>query len=102
MIVCDCGKPGDHRHLALVELTFELMRNIFGVSEENAWYRVTEGVPRDAKLFHAEYNGARRVYRLIFEHPDFPDVPDGSEPSRPIHVLLEGLVIKEENHHNPH
>ena len=58
-------------------VTPQLMAAMFKTSEEGAWWRVSEGVPRTAEFLHCYVDESGRYWWLVFSDDSFPEVLEG-------------------------
>lgn len=87
---CDvCSRKEEHRHLAILSITERLLRESFRAMPLGRWYRVNKGIPNGAHLISAYYAVEMRAYEFLYEHPDFPAVPDGVAVGERIVVEVE-------------
>ncbi len=63
----------DARHLAAVRVSGELLRDsFFAASREGEAYRITKGIPADARFVRWAIDDLHNELVCIYEHPSFP------------------------------
>lgn len=93
-----CADEDEHRHLATLRISEKLMRQMFQPTPPGHWFRISEGVPLNAKLLTSYYDMQQRAFYCIYEHPNFPMVRDGVSPTHEIFVARQLLTESEDDH----
>lgn len=68
----------ESRHVIAVRLDEHALSLLF---RDGATVRVVGGIPKDARLLGVWTDHGRRCFVAAFEHPSFPEQPEGTEPA---------------------
>lgn len=66
------------RRVRMLRISSEMLKTLFGPGKHSVYTVVEDALPTDALLINVRYGWPYNV-DLLFESPEFPEVPEGAE-----------------------
>ena len=70
-------KGRTHRRVKMLNISVELLAQMFETGYKPPRYEITDGIPVGAQIIGIDHDKNRNVLRMIVEHDTFPEALDG-------------------------
>jgi len=84
---------------AYVSICPEFITDLCRQSDPGYHFKVGGGIPEDAKFIHVYWSFEYQIFKVLFEHDSFTDIPSGEEIpflNSPTITQIDMRLIKED------